>query len=82
MLLMEMKKLLGRVEWLVESLLKLSKLDAGSIPFHMERIDLEGFLREAGGTARFLLNLRDRAFSLMWKREVSWGTGHGHRRRS
>ena len=57
-LLREMKKLLGRVEWLVESLLKLSKLDAGSIPFHLERIELESFLRQAAEPLEIPLELR------------------------
>ena len=57
-LLMEMKRLLGRVEWLVESLLKLSKLDAGSISFCIEKIDLEEFLRQAAEPLAIPLEIR------------------------
>ena len=35
-LLRELSGLLGRTEWLVETLLKLSKLDAGTVPFKAE----------------------------------------------
>ncbi len=57
-LLMEMKRLLGRVEWLVESLLKLSKLDAGSISFCIEKMDLEEFLRQAADPLAIPLEIR------------------------
>lgn len=70
-LLREMKRLLGRVEWLVESLLKLSKLDAGSIPFCMERVDLGEFLRQAAEPLAIALELRGQQISL----EAQEGSG-------
>lgn len=58
-LLREMKRLLGRVEWLVESLLKMSKLDADSVPFSMEWIEMERFLRQALQTLEIPMELKN-----------------------
>ena len=63
-LLLEMKRLLSRVEWLVESLLKLSKLDAGSISFCMEKIDLQEFLRQAAEPLAIPLEIRGQGLEI------------------
>lgn len=60
-LLREMKRLLGQVEWLVESLLKMSKLDADSVPFSMERIEMDGFLRQALRTLEIPMELKNQS---------------------
>lgn len=60
-LLIEMKRLLGRVEWLVESLLKMSKLDADSVPFSREYISMESFVREAVQTLEIPMELKNQS---------------------
>lgn len=58
-LLVEMKRLLSQVEWLVESLLKMSKLDAGSVEFSRERILMKGFLQQAIRTLEIPMELKN-----------------------
>lgn len=47
LLLQEMKRLLERVEWLVTTLLKLSRLDAGCVSFQKERFSVRELLMNA-----------------------------------
>lgn len=63
-LLREMKRLLGQVEWLVESLLKMSKLDADSVPFSNEWIEMNGFLRQALQTLEIPMELKNQSVIL------------------
>lgn len=44
---MDMRKMLGRIEWLVTSLLKMSKLEAGAISFHIEEIRMADLAADA-----------------------------------
>ncbi len=46
-LLRDAQKLLSKIEWLVTALLKMSKLEAGSISLQKERISLKNFLADA-----------------------------------
>lgn len=43
----ELKMLLGRIDWMVESLLKMSKIDAGTALFQTERIQVSELVRRA-----------------------------------
>ncbi len=45
--LRDFQTLLNRTQWLVEALLKLSKLDAGTISFHRENVSLREILSQA-----------------------------------
>lgn len=63
-LLMEMKRLLGQVEWLVESLLKMSKLDADSVPFSKEYIPMGEFLQKAAQTLEIPMELKNQELKL------------------
>lgn len=63
-LLREMKRLLGQVEWLVESLLKMSKLDADSVPFSMEWIEMDGFLKQTLQTLEISMELKNQSVLL------------------
>lgn len=51
-LMRELRRLLRRMDWLVESLLKMSKLDAGTIPFQRMPLSAAELVRRAGGAAR------------------------------
>ena len=47
----EAEQMLDKIEWLVTTLLKMSKLDAGAIELQCEQIQLEEFLKEEIGRA-------------------------------
>lgn len=44
---LDMKKMLGRIDWLVTSLLKMSKLDADAISFYMEEVRMAQLAKDA-----------------------------------
>lgn len=46
-LLREMNQMLDRIRWLVDTLLKMSRLEAGSIQMDIQEISMEPFLEEA-----------------------------------
>ncbi|MGF0033254.1 sensor histidine kinase [Bariatricus sp. SGI.154] len=46
-LLRETEELLGQMDWLLTSLLKLSRLDAGVVEFRNEQVDVSGLIRAA-----------------------------------
>lgn len=46
-LLREMQRMLARIEWLVTTLLKMSKLEAGTIAFHIEEICVRQLVDQA-----------------------------------
>lgn len=46
-LLREMKQMLGKIDWLVTALLKMSKLEAGTIAFDMEEISVKKLIQDA-----------------------------------
>lgn len=72
----ELYDLLGRIDWLITTLLKISRLDAGTVKFKRERVPLEELLRK--GTAPLLVPLELRAQTLqisaegMFFGDVSW----------
>lgn len=70
-LLINMKQLLSQVEWLVESLLKMSKLDADSVPFSREYIPMDEFLRQALRSLEIPMELKEQTLEL----EVEDGCG-------
>lgn len=55
----ELQTLLSRTDWLVESLLKLSKLDAGTVELRRERIDLRELIDRAAAPLAIPMELRD-----------------------
>ncbi|MCD8118872.1 MAG: HAMP domain-containing histidine kinase [Lachnospiraceae bacterium] len=46
-LLLEARRLVQRIRWLMEALLKLSKLDAGVVPFALEHMSAQELIRRA-----------------------------------
>ena len=61
----ELLSLLSRVDWLITTLLKLSKLDAGTVRFQRETIPMERLIRE--GTAPLLVAMELREQNLVIK---------------
>ena len=58
----ELKIQLARVQWLVETLLKLSKIDAGTAKFRKERVFVRQMLAEAAEPLLIPLELRQMAY--------------------
>ncbi|MGX8728140.1 MAG: sensor histidine kinase [Lachnospiraceae bacterium] len=60
----ELKTQLGRVQWLVETLLKLSKIEAGTAKFRKEEVLVRQILEGAVGPLLISMELREQAFVL------------------
>lgn len=56
---LDMRKMLERIEWLVTSLLKMSKLEADAISFNIEEIRMEEFAEAALEPFRIQAEIRD-----------------------
>lgn len=56
--LKQAKQLTHRIEWLIEALLKLSKLDAGTVEFVRETVTVEKLIRDAAKPFGILMDLR------------------------
>lgn len=63
-LLGELKQQLERVQWLVETLLKISRIDAGTAKFRKEEVPVRQMLEEAVRPLRIPMELREQAFTL------------------
>lgn len=63
-LLFELKQRLGRIDWLIETLLKLSRLDAGTVVFRREAVRVEELIRAALAPLSVTLELREQAVSV------------------
>ena len=55
----ELRSLLNRTEWLVETLLKLSKLDAGTVKLAKETVSVEELISRAAAPIAIPMELRD-----------------------
>lgn len=55
---------LERIEWLVTALLKLSKLDAGTIPFKQEKVSLKEVVRRAAEPLLIPIELRGQTLQI------------------
>lgn len=58
-LLRELHSLLGRLDWLIETMLKLSRLDAGTVQMAAEPVDAAQLVREAAAPLAVPMDLRD-----------------------
>lgn len=61
----ELYDLLSRIDWLIITLLKLSKLDAGTVQFKKETLPLEALLRQAASPLLIPMELRQQELSLV-----------------
>lgn len=66
------RKQLERMDWLVSSLLKLSKMDAGTIPFAMERVFVSDLIDEVIAPLEIPMELKDIDFQKFGNREVTF----------
>lgn len=60
----ELRRLLDRTEWLVETLLKLSKLDAGTVTLNRECRPVRSFVDKAAEPLRIPMELREQQLEL------------------
>lgn len=60
----ELQNLLTRTEWLVESLLKLSKLDAGTVELRRERVGVRELIGRAAGPLAIPMDVRDQSLTV------------------
>lgn len=63
-LVREAQQMLEKMEWLVTTLLKMSKLDAGAITLNIQHIELESFLREAMAPLEIPMEVRGKTFQI------------------
>lgn len=63
-LIQELTQLLSRIDWLVEALLKISKLDAGTIPFQHEPVLVPDLIRHAAEPLLIPMELRSQTLSI------------------
>lgn len=60
----ELAQLLSQMDWLVTTLLKLSKLEAVTIPFRSDTVPLEKVVRQAAAPFLIPMELREQTFSV------------------
>ena len=60
----ELFSLLSRIDWLITTLLKISKLDAGTVQFKREDIALEALVQKAASPVLVPIELRGQSFSV------------------
>lgn len=69
-LTLELKQLLARTDWLVETLLKLSKLDAGTIPFQKESVSARELIDRAIAPIAIPMELREQHLTISCSSET------------
>ena len=60
-LLLELTQLLSRIDWLVESLLKMSKMDAGTVPFQHDSVSVPELIKNAAEPLLIPMELREQS---------------------
>lgn len=60
----ELLRLISRIDWLITSLLKMSKLDAGTVQFKRETVSMEKLIRESVSSLLVLIELREQKLSV------------------
>lgn len=64
-LLRELTQLLSRIDWLVESMLKLAKMDAGTITFNRTPVSVPQLLRHAAEPLLIPMELREQTLDII-----------------
>ncbi len=64
-LLRELTQLLSRIDWLVESLLKISKMDAGTIVFKHQPVSVPELIKQAAEPLLIPMELREQTLDIM-----------------
>lgn len=66
----ELQNLLSRTDWLVDTLLKLSKLDAGTVELRQEVVPLRELIRRAAAPLSIPMELRDQRLTVTCGDEI------------
>ena len=61
---MELKSLLRRTQWMVESLLKLSKLDAGTVKLERTKVSISDLIQRAAAPLAIPMDVRGQSLQL------------------
>ena len=77
----ELYELLDRIDWLITTLLKISKLDAGTVQFKQEQVSLEELLKSPALLCSYPLSFAVRSLSYVPK-EIFTEIPHGQARLS
>ena len=59
--LRELERLMARIEWLIASLLKISRLDAGTVVFKRDVIGLEALIKKAAAPLEIQMEIREQS---------------------
>ncbi|MDE6036600.1 MAG: HAMP domain-containing histidine kinase [Ruminococcus sp.] len=69
-------EMLSRIDWLITTLLKISKLDAGTVQFHTENITLAGLIKKSCSALEIPIELREQKLivntSGNFSGDISW----------
>ncbi|SEW33080.1 sensor histidine kinase [[Clostridium] fimetarium] len=74
----ELMRMLSHVEWLITTLLKMSKFDAGTVEFQNEVVKVDELIREASSIIAIPMDLRDQIFvskilpKITFKGDLAW----------
>lgn len=71
-LLRELKVLLKRIEWLINTLLKISKLDAGSIQLQKETVSVSQLLKKVQEPLAISMELRGIAWNIEGEEDITF----------
>lgn len=75
-LIHELYELLSRIDWLITTLLKISRLDAGTVQFKQEQVSLEELLKKSCVTLLIPMELRGQALLIhadgAFRGDFSW----------
>lgn len=61
-LAMELQRLANRIDWLINALLKISKIDAGTADFHKDKVQISDLLKKRAGPLEIGMDLKDQQF--------------------
>ena len=60
----ELQRLANRIDWLINALLKISKIDAGTADFHCEKVDIATLVKKRVAPLEIAMDLKDQQFAL------------------
>lgn len=70
-LLQELMQLLSRIDWLVESLLKMSKMDAGTVTFQHLPVSVPKLIKQASEPLLIPMELREQSLEIVTKSDMA-----------
>ena len=71
-LLQELTQLLSRIDWLVESLLKMSKMDAGTVRLQQAPVPVGALIQKAAEPLMIPMELREQALTIQGESHVTF----------